>query len=72
MPIDPRYVSTFTVFDVFDREQTLSIGAEGGRVIVSVTGSSSWWKTDGSELQELAIQSAWYGAYELARKQRKP
>lgn len=69
MALDPRYVSTFQVFDVFDRPQTLSIGAQNGQVIVS---GPSWWKTDGSDMQELGIQSAWYSAYQLAREQRRP
>lgn len=67
MPLDPRYVQSFTVLDAFDRERTLSIGVQDGRVIVN---GPPHWKSDGSDLQELAIQSAWYSAYELARKQR--
>lgn len=70
MPADPRYMATFTVLDPFNREQTLSIGAENGRIIMIVSGPSPSWKSDGTDLQELAIHAALYGACELARKQR--
>lgn len=70
MPADPRYMATFTVFDPFNREQTLSVGAENGRVIMTVSGASPSWKSDGTDLQELAIHAALYDACELAQKQR--
>jgi hypothetical protein len=68
MTLDPRYVSTFTVYDALGRERPLSIGVQNGCVIVN---GPPWWRTDGSDLQEMAIQSAWYGAYEQAKRQRR-
>lgn len=68
MTLDPRYVRTFKVFDAFDRPKTLSIGVDDGRVIVT---GPSWWKTDGTDIQEMGIQSAFYSAYEQAKQQRR-
>lgn len=64
---DARYPFVVTVKDAFDRPKTLAFGAENGRVISS---APSWWKSDGTQLQEDAIAAAYGMAVELARKQR--
>jgi hypothetical protein len=55
------------VTDPFGRDSTLAFGAEDGHVICN---APSWWKSDGTQLQEEAIGSAWSHAVRLARAQR--
>lgn len=65
---DRRYPFVVSgVTDPFDRMKTLAFGAENGCVICSCP---TWWQTDGTQLQEEAIGSAWTQAVRLARAQR--
>lgn len=55
------------VEDAMDRSKTIAFGAENGHVICS---APTWWKGDGTQLQEEAIAHAYGLAVALARKQR--